>query len=327
MSDKPAAAATTSGDPLVDALKAITSDVVKGLGNKISVEGASFPATILAYRGMARAAGTIAGLTRAEQPKCVLVQTWDDGVDLAALRSFLAITRVLLARMQAEMGAAHELLPEPQNEQLNVLGFIGPVVAAAIPAGLALWQLFTQKETAERHFPVTIDSRALTLLVAGNLRRHGIEVLHPSTLAQAFSDSAETPVPGRLRHRLDEIRRQADQLRDALGRISQRLGAKEPPPDGEKLAGVKAQLEATARVLSALDDALPGAGPQLFAATKRKRGCATMATFSRSRCWRVAAARGPRQTTWAATGSNTVAVRSSGTVWLTRTGRSYRATS
>ncbi len=213
---------------------------------------------------MARAAGTIAGLTRAEQPKCVLVQTWDDGVDLAALRSFLAITRVLLARMQAEIGAAHELLPEPQNEQLNVLGFIGPVVAAAIPAGLALWQLFTQKETAEKHFPVTIDSRALTLLVAGNLRRHGIEVLHPSTLAQAFSHlgrntGARTPATP-----AGEIRRQADQLRDALGRISQRLGAKEPPPDGEKLAGVKAQLEATARVLSALDDALPGAGPQLF---------------------------------------------------------------
>ena len=100
MSDKPAAAATTSGDPLVDALKAITSDVVKGLGNKISVEGASFPATILAYRGMARAAGTIAGLTRAEQPKCVLVQTWDDR--LAAYGEHVAHRAAELAQKKSK---------------------------------------------------------------------------------------------------------------------------------------------------------------------------------------------------------------------------------
>jgi hypothetical protein len=261
MSDKSTPAATARSDPLVDALKAITSEAVKGLGNKISIEGASFPATILAYRGMAGAAGKIADAVRAERPKCVLVQTWDDGVDLAALRSFLAITRVLQARMQAEIDAAQQHLAEPQTGQLNI---IGEVIAAAVPAGLALWQLFSQKEITEKHFAVTVDSRALMLLVARNLRRHGTEVVFPSTLAQSFSDAAEEPLPGRLRQRLDAIRRQGDELRDALGRISQRLVAKEPPPDSDRLAGVKAQLEATARVLSALDDALPGAGPLLF---------------------------------------------------------------
>jgi hypothetical protein len=272
-----AAASSSPLDVLTQVLKEVNKDSLQAFQVTRAIEGTSFPATLMAYRALRRAAEFIAERVTALNASPVLVQSGEDVSDLSEYRTFLPRLDALIAGIQKDIEVAAGALAAspPRKEFAFTAGLAGAAVSAALAIGGAIFH----REIKSSFSSVTIEDDTCAFLVANVLRKNGVDFRLSNAFSLEFSGATGKEPADRLMDRLRLLQDNAQKLQEQLGAVEQLLGppetqprdsSKPRDPEKERLAGIKHRLEQSAQAVKSFADAFAPVAHRMLRADEKQ---------------------------------------------------------